>query len=184
MLSLKVEQRVNLKFLVKLNKTPTECFQMLTGAYGEYCMSRARVFEWHKRFSEGRENVEDNERPGRPSTSRTEENVEKIRQMVRKDRRLSVRMIAETINIDKDTAWKILREDLNMKKVYAKLVPRVLTPERKECRKKFGPTFCSKLRRSFFKKSSHVFKPGSCSTRMIQKQNDSQCTGKHCHHQE
>ena len=94
-----------------------------------------RVFEWHKRFSEGREIVKDDERPRRPCTSRTEENVEKISQIVRKDRRLSVRMIAESVNIDKDTAWKILREDLNMKKVCAKMVPRVLTPEQKERRK-------------------------------------------------
>ena len=72
MLSLKVEQRVNLKFLVKLHKTPAECFQMLSTAYGNDCLSRARVYEWHKRFSEGREIVKD-ERPKQPCTSRTKE---------------------------------------------------------------------------------------------------------------
>ena len=77
---------------------------MLSTAYGNDCLSRARVFEWHKRFSEGREIVKDDERPGRPCTSRTEENVEKISQIVRKDCRLSVQMIAESVNIDKDTA--------------------------------------------------------------------------------
>jgi hypothetical protein len=41
-------------------------------------LSRTRVFEWHKRFMGGREEVEDDERPGRPSTSKTEENTEKI----------------------------------------------------------------------------------------------------------
>lgn len=56
MLSLKVEQRVNLNILVKLHKTPTECFQMLTTAYGNDGLSRARVFEWHKRVREGCEN--------------------------------------------------------------------------------------------------------------------------------
>jgi hypothetical protein len=34
-----------------------ETFQLLTEAYGEECMSRASVFEWHKRFLEGRESV-------------------------------------------------------------------------------------------------------------------------------
>jgi hypothetical protein len=48
----KSEQRVNIKFLLKF---ATETFQLLTEAYGEECMPRARVFEWHKRFSEGRE---------------------------------------------------------------------------------------------------------------------------------
>jgi len=48
-------ERVNVRFLVKLKKSTIETFQLLTGAYGEDFMSRARVFEWHERFSEGRE---------------------------------------------------------------------------------------------------------------------------------
>ena len=40
-----------------------------------------------------REEVEDDHRSGRPSTSRTDENVERVRQEVRSDRPLSVRMI-------------------------------------------------------------------------------------------
>jgi len=46
-------ERVNIKLLVKLKKSATETFQLMTEAYGEDCMSRARVFERHKRFSEG-----------------------------------------------------------------------------------------------------------------------------------
>jgi hypothetical protein len=57
----KSEQRVNIKFLVKLKKSAMETFQLLTEAYSEDCMSRARVFEWHKRFSEGRESVIDDD---------------------------------------------------------------------------------------------------------------------------
>jgi hypothetical protein len=40
-------ERVNIKFLVKLKKSATETFQLLTEAYGEDCISHARVFEWH-----------------------------------------------------------------------------------------------------------------------------------------
>jgi transposase len=117
MLSSKVEQRVAVKILVKLNKTPTEYFRMLTEAYGADFMSRARVFEWHKRFSDGREDVEDDERPGRPCTSKKNENVEKIEQIIRIDRRLSIRMIVEMVNIGKETVRQVLHEDLNMTKV-------------------------------------------------------------------
>ena len=53
----KHEQRINLKFLVKLKKTPTECYKLLQEAYGDNSLSRARVFEWCKRFSEGRESI-------------------------------------------------------------------------------------------------------------------------------
>jgi len=40
-------------------KSVTETFHLLTEAYGEDCMSRAFVFEWHKRFLEGRESLKD-----------------------------------------------------------------------------------------------------------------------------
>ena len=42
----KHEQRINLKFLVKLKKTSTECYKLLQEAYGDNSLSRARVFEW------------------------------------------------------------------------------------------------------------------------------------------
>ncbi|KAG5313520.1 GVQW3 protein, partial [Pseudoatta argentina] len=58
----KHEQRINVKFLVKLKKTPTECYKLLKEAYGENSLSRTRVFEWYKRFSE----TEDDQCPGRP----------------------------------------------------------------------------------------------------------------------
>lgn len=135
MISLKIEQRINLKFLVKLRKPPSECFQLLKEVFGDNCMSRTRVFEWHKRFSEGREEVEDDERTGRPVTSRIEENVKKVNEIVRKDRRLSLRMISDLSNIDRETVRKILHEDLKMTKVCAKMVPKNLTPEQKENRK-------------------------------------------------
>ena len=40
---------------------------------------KTAVYNWMKRFAEGRENVSDGERSGRPATSRTEENIAKIR---------------------------------------------------------------------------------------------------------
>ena len=50
-----IEQRINIKFCVKLGKTATETLKMLRDVYGDSSMSRTRVFEWHKRFVEGRE---------------------------------------------------------------------------------------------------------------------------------
>ena len=83
-----VEQRINLKFLVRLGKTPIEALKLLQEVYGDDTMSRTRVFGWHRRFKNGREEVEDDHWSGRPSTSRTDENVERVRQKVRSDRRL------------------------------------------------------------------------------------------------
>jgi len=61
-----IEQRYAIKFCVKLNKSATETFASLTEAYGDATLSRTMIFKWHKAFKEGRENVEDNPRSGRP----------------------------------------------------------------------------------------------------------------------
>ena len=82
-------------------------------------MKKTAVYMWMKRFSEGRESVTGEERSGRPATSRTEENIAKVRQILRKNRRLTVRSLAEQVNIDRETVRKILTEDLEMRKVCA-----------------------------------------------------------------
>ena len=68
-----------MKFLVKLKKSVTETFHLLTEAYGEDCMSHARMFEWHKRLSEGRESVKGDDCPSCPRTAVTDDNIEKMR---------------------------------------------------------------------------------------------------------
>jgi len=90
-----IEQRYNIKFCVKLNKSATEKFASLTEAYGDATLLRTMVFKWHKAFKEGRENVEDDPRSGRPNSSTNDQNLEVVRAVMAKDRRLSVRMIAE-----------------------------------------------------------------------------------------
>ena len=82
-------------------------------------MSRARVFEWHRRLKEGREDVEDDPRSGRPSTSTTEENVEIVRQKVLGDRRLTVRMIANELDMNCERVWTIITKHLEMRKICA-----------------------------------------------------------------
>jgi hypothetical protein len=69
--------RVCIKFCVKLGKYATKTLEMLDEAFGEHSLSRTPVFEWHSRFRAGRVSVEDDRRSGRPSTSKTTENVEK-----------------------------------------------------------------------------------------------------------
>jgi len=53
---------------------------------------------------------------------------------VHENRRLTVRSIAEQVNIDGETVRKILTEDLEMRKVCVKMVPKELTEEQKQRR--------------------------------------------------
>ena len=94
-------------------------------------MSRTQIFEWHKRFREGREDVEDDPKSGRPTTSRT---IERVREKVHSDRCLTVRMIADDLSMNSERVWRIITEDLGMRKVCAKMVPRLLNDGQKENR--------------------------------------------------
>jgi hypothetical protein len=114
---------------VKLKKTATETFSLLHEAYGENTLSRARVLIWHKRISEGREDVEDS-KPEHPVTMKIDENVEKIRAFVT----INIRM-TEELNMSKETVRQILTVHLNMKKVHAKMVPKNLSEDQKLARK-------------------------------------------------
>jgi len=77
-----LEQGINIKFCVKLGNNASDTFTKLSEAFGGEYMKRSSVFEWHKQFKEGRENMEDDERSGRPISHRTDENVEKVINLV------------------------------------------------------------------------------------------------------
>ena len=105
---------------------------MLTKAYGKSAMSKTRVYEWYKRFQDGREDVEDNERPG--SSSTTDENVEKVKEMVMNDRRITISEVADDVGISIGLCHEIFSNVLGMKRVAAKFVPKLLNFEQKQRR--------------------------------------------------
>ena len=59
---------------------------MLVHVYRDNAMKKTALYKWVKRFSEGRESVTDEQRSGWPATSRTEENIAKVHQIVRENR--------------------------------------------------------------------------------------------------
>jgi hypothetical protein len=70
--------------------------------YGDECPSHIEVFMRFKRLEEGREQTGDDQHPGCPSTTKTEANIKKVSENVQEKRRLSIRAVAELINIDKE----------------------------------------------------------------------------------
>ena len=75
-----LEEQNAIKLCFRLGKNATETYGMLQTTFGASCMNRASVFEWHKRFKEGRESVRDDERCRRSKEVNT---PELIGQMVR-----------------------------------------------------------------------------------------------------
>ena len=88
-------------FCCKADVSASEAVELIQKAYGDAAVSRTTIFEWHKRFREGRESVKDDERSGRPSTSQTDDNIAFVAKMFQEDRRVTSRLIADALGIPK-----------------------------------------------------------------------------------
>ncbi|UYV77919.1 hypothetical protein LAZ67_15002845 [Cordylochernes scorpioides] len=107
---------------------------MLTVAYGEATLDQSNVYRWYKMFSEGREDVNDEERAGRPSTSTTDEKINEVEKMILANRRITVREVAEDLNISIGSCHSNFINDLSMRRVAAKFVPKLLNCDQKQHR--------------------------------------------------
>ena len=128
------EQRAALKFCFLLGKSAAETIVMLKTAYGDAALSKTRVYEWFSRFENGEMSIEDQPHSGRPATSRSDENVDKINALIREDRRRTIDQLCKMSGISWSSIQRILSDDLHMGRVAAEFVPRLLTSEQRERR--------------------------------------------------
>jgi len=129
-----IAQQYAIFFCVKLGDIATTTHGQLQQAFGDDAMSRAQAFRGHKIFSEGKTIVEDEQRSGRPSTARTSDNTARVQELVRSNRRLTVKMIADKANVNWEAVRRILTEELGIRKICAKMVPRNLTEQQQDAR--------------------------------------------------
>jgi GH24 family phage-related lysozyme (muramidase) len=97
-------------------------------------MSIAQNICWHSIFSEGKTLVEDEQRGGRTSATWTGDNRARLRELVRSDRRLTIRIIDDEVNINRETVRLIQTEELGMGKICSKTVHRNLTEQQRDAR--------------------------------------------------
>jgi len=71
---------------------------MLKVVYGDAAVTMKTVYKWFERFCIGCKSVKD-ERLGHPSTSKTQENVDRVREMIRSNRRLTIREIITSLMV-------------------------------------------------------------------------------------
>jgi hypothetical protein len=103
---------VAIKFCFKAGKTATETAEMVRAVYGDEALMRPDIFPWYGRFHEGREDVQNDPRSGRPSEFRADGNIENLRQLLLQNRHLSLRMILDEPDINEDNVRKIVVEGL------------------------------------------------------------------------
>jgi hypothetical protein len=103
--------RVVIKFCFKAGLTATETPVLLQKAYGNEALNRSNVFRWYSRFLVGKELVDD-ERGDRPKLTRTVANTAAVADLVKNDRRIASRMIAESLTVPKTVVLQILKDNV------------------------------------------------------------------------
>ncbi|KAJ8949356.1 hypothetical protein NQ318_012019 [Aromia moschata] len=98
-------------------------------------MSKTQAYEWYKEFKADREIIEDFPRSGGPSTSKTADNLDKIKSLVLENRYMNVRKLSQECDISTMSTRGILSDILGMKRVAARLFPKELYVLQKEHRK-------------------------------------------------
>jgi len=85
----------------------------MKNVYGTECMSRTAVFRWCSDFRHGRVSTADMPRQGQAHVVITQESIAAVNSLVRENRRITTREIADSLSVSKGTVGTILHEHLN-----------------------------------------------------------------------
>lgn len=84
---------------------------MIKNPYPDNILSRWRMFEWHKKFQDGCESVDDELCPGRPQIAWTDTKIFEINDLIENDRRIDKTWISYIVNSSYGSTQKIIYED-------------------------------------------------------------------------
>ena len=129
-----IEQRYCIKICQKLSDTQVQTIQKTQQAFGDEAMGITQIKEWYKRLKQGETSVESKPWSGRPSTSRNDELIAKFRRIMMEECRITINEIAGEVGISTGSAHTTLTEDLAMRRVSAKFVPKLLVEQQKQLR--------------------------------------------------
>ena len=123
-----IQTRAVIRFFFPLQgKAPKEIHAILIETLGEH----ATVKNWLAQLKRGDFSTCDAPRPGRPETVTTPEIIDQIHELIMEDRRFSAKSIAEQLGNPREQVGSIIHEDLDMRKLSAKWVPKCPNADQK-----------------------------------------------------
>ena len=123
-----------IKHLYLKGLTSKEIKAELDEIHGTSAPVFATVYNWVNEFKRGRTSTKDEHHSRRLEEVTTPEMIDKIHDMVLKDRRIKVRETAEATGMSQGTVFSILHEKLGVKRILESWVPRLLAGENKRNR--------------------------------------------------
>ncbi|EGI57968.1 Histone-lysine N-methyltransferase SETMAR, partial [Acromyrmex echinatior] len=128
------EYRILIKHCFLMGKTSEQSLKWLQKCYPTSAPSRTTVYRWFSEFKMDRTSTEDAPRSGRPKEVTNAEIAKQVYRIVLSDRKVKLRELTEAVGISKEWAGYILHDVLEMKKLSARWVPRLLTIDQKQQR--------------------------------------------------
>ena len=129
-----METRAVINFFFCKARRRRKFHAILTEALWGHTPSYATVKNWVTQFKRGDFSTCDAPRPGRPKTVTTPEIIDQIHELILQDRQISAKSIAEQLGISRERVGSIIHEDLEMRKISAKLVPKCVNADQKRQR--------------------------------------------------
>jgi hypothetical protein len=126
------EQCICFNFALNQGKNAMETFEMLKVCFGEETMGGKQVFEWFSKFKSSVTSVEDAKCLGCPLTSKRDENVDRENGLVHKNGRITIREVANMLEISYESVQSILKGNVYMCGIAAEFVPCLLSEEQNE----------------------------------------------------
>mgnify|MGYP003415101186 FL=1 len=129
----KFKQRAVIEFLVAEGCEPIEIHRRLLNVFGNETVDVSTVRRWvlrAKNSDRGKLNISDADRSGRPVTVSTDENRDRVSALINDNRRITQREIAALLSISLDRVCHLV-DSLGYRKISARWVPKMLTPEMK-----------------------------------------------------
>ena len=133
-----IKQRSVIEFLAAEGYSAANIHARMKIVYGEMCISDCALRKWVRIFKgqDPRETIlRDRKRSGRPLSASDTAHREKVDCMIRANRRVKQKEIADEVGISKERVHHIATTVLDYRKVSARWVPRQLTVEMKAQRK-------------------------------------------------
>ena len=131
-MDLRLKQRAVIEFVTAEGCSPIEIFYGMKAVYGEMCLDVSTVRRWTWRSREenpSESTVHDQARTGRPLSASDSKHQSRVDQWIRENGRVKQIDISIEIGISQERVHHIITNLLGYRKVSARWVPRMLTPQ-------------------------------------------------------
>lgn len=125
--------------------TQQQCYNRLRSKLSDKAPSKVTVYKWYNEFKRGRCSIKDQRHEGRPNSAVLPVTIDAVRRLINEDCHISYDEIQACLGIGRSSIHKIIREHLEMRKLYMFWIPCTLKPSEKECRVKWSTEMLEKF---------------------------------------